>query len=463
MSTRPRKKITIMNYKDKIHLLARTIHPRDALFHRRDIFLGFLAILVGIFIGVVAEILKLLINFVTNITYYGSFSFGAASPQGHNLGFWALFIPALGGLFVGLLARFVNKGVYGHGLPETMEKILLNDSLIQKRMLLLKPLAAAISVGTGGPFGDEGPIIATGGALGSAVGQVIQTSAYERKILLSCGVAGAVAAAFGSPFGGIFLAIELMLFEFKPRSLVPVVLCAITAEMIRIQFVGSTLAFSLPNIVLSNSFINLFCYFIIGLISGVIAVGITHWVHFLENTFDKLPVHWMWWPAVGGLGVGALGLLDPRILGAGYETIDHILSGNILGFAAVSLFALKLCAWIIGVSSRTTAGTLAPLFMIGGSLGVVLCGLLIYYFPSVALDFKVAALVGMGAVFTGVTRALLASVFIVLECTHQFWATVPVLAGCGAAYLISLFLMKHSFITHGLMKKGIRVPQEDDA
>ena len=449
-----------MNYKSRIHLVARRIHPHDALFHRRDIYLGLMSVIIGIIIGFVAEALKLLINLVTNISYYGTLSFSEASPQYHTLGKWCFIIPAIGGLIVGLIARFVNKGVYGHGLPETMETILLKDSLIEKRMLFLKPLAAAISVGTGGPFGDEGPIIATGGTLGSAVGQIIKTTKYERKILLSAGVAGAVAAAFGSPFGGIFLALELMLFEFKPRSLVPVVLCAIAAELIRMNFVGDALAFPIPKLILPSDFMNLMCYFSIGLIAGLVAVGITHCVHILENTFDKLPVHWMWWPAIGGLFVGALGLADPRILGAGYNTITDLLSGNILGFAAVCLFGLKLSAWIIGVSSRTTAGTLAPLFMIGSSLGIFLCGIFMTKFPTLHLDYKIAALVGMGALFTGVTRAFLASVFIVLECTHQFWASVPVLAGSVGAYLISLFLMHHSLITHELGKKGVIIPAD---
>ncbi len=451
-----------MNYINKFQLAARRIQPREALFHKRDFFLALLAIVIGLIVGVVAEALKLLINLVTNLSYYRLFSFSEAKPEFHNLGIWALFIPALGGLAIGIMARFFNKGVYGHGIPETMEKILLNDSLIQKRMLILKPLAAAISVGTGGPFGDEGPIIATGGALGSAVGQIIKTTSYERKILLSCGVAGAVAAAFGSPLGGIFLALELMLLEFKARSLVPVVLCALTAELIRMKFVGDLLAFDIPAVNLPSGIINLLCYFFIGLISGLIAVGITHCVHFLENGFDRLPIHWMWWPALGGIGVGIIGLADPRILGAGYDTIAHILSGNIIGFAAVSLFFLKLCAWIIGVSSRTTAGTLAPLFMIGGSLGIMLCGIMMYFFPSLDMDFKIAALVGMGALFTGVTRAFLASVFIVLECTHQFWASVPILAGGVSAYLISLFLMQHSLITHELVKKGAKIPTEHE-
>lgn len=450
-----------MDYRKKFHRVARRIHPSDALFHRRDIFLGLLAILIGIFIGLVAEALKLLINFVTNFSYFGRISFEEVSPSDHHMGMWAVFIPALGGLAVGLMARFVNQGVTGHGIPETMEKILLKDSLIEKRMLFLKPLAAAISVGTGGPFGDEGPIIATGGTLGSAVGQLIKTSSYERKILLSCGVAGAVAAAFGSPLGGIFLALELLLYEFKARSLVPLVFSALTAELMRMKFVGDALAFPISDVSLPSGTLELLCYFSFGLIAGLVAVGITHCVHFLENSFDKLPVHWMWWPSIGGLFVGVVGLWEPRILGAGYQTIQQLLEGNILNLAAVSLFGLKLSAWIVGVSSRTTAGTLAPLFLIGSSLGVMLCGMSMHFFPSLILDMKIAALVGMGALFTGVTRSFLSSVFIVLECTHQFWASVPVLAGAVAAYLISLFLMHHSLITHALEKKGIKIPDEN--
>jgi CIC family chloride channel protein len=449
-----------MTYKNKIRLVARTIHPHDALFHRRDIFLGVLGLAIGALIGIVAEALKLLINFVTNLSYYHYFSFSEATPALHNMGAWAVVIPALGGLVVGVMARFVNKGVQGHGLPETMEKILLKDSLIEKRMLFLKPLAAAISVGTGGPFGDEGPIIATGGTLGSAVGQILKTTAAERKILVSCGVAGAVSAAFGSPFGGIFLALELMLCELKPRSLVPVVLCVISAVLMRIHFMGNELAFPIPHLEISFSFTYFFCYFMMGVICGVIAVGLTHAVHFLEKLFDKLPIHWMWWPAIGGLCVGVIGLVDPRILGAGYPTIQRLLAGDILGFAAVTLFGLKLLAWVIGVSSRTTAGTLAPLFFIGSSLGVLLCGIGTHFFPDLQLNMSLAALVGMGALFTGVTRAFVSSVFIVLECTHQYWVSMPVLAGGVGAYLISLFLTQHSLLTHELEKKGIRVSQD---
>ena len=137
-------------------------------------------------------------------------SFDLATPLNNNLGYWAFFIPIIGGLIIGLMARFVNQSVYGHGIPETMEKILINHSLIQKRMLFLKPAAAAISVGTGGPFGEEGPIIATGATFGSALGQLFKVTPYERKVLLAAGVAGAVSAAFGSPIGGVFLSIELM-------------------------------------------------------------------------------------------------------------------------------------------------------------------------------------------------------------------------------------------------------------
>jgi H+/Cl- antiporter ClcA len=273
-------------------------------------------------------------------------------------------------------------------------------------------------------------------------------------------VAGAVAAAFGSPLGGVFLSLELLLNEFKARSLVPLVFSALTAELIRMKFVGDALAFPLTDVSLPTGTAELLCYFCFGLIAGLVAVGITHSVHFLESSFVKLPVHWMWWPAIGGLFVGILSLFDARILGAGYQTIQQLLEGNIIGFAAVTLFALKLCAWVVGVSSRTTAGTLAPLFFIGSSLGVMLCGMTTHFFPSFILDIRIAALVGMGALFTGVTRSFLSSVFIVLECTHQFWASVPVLAGAVAAYLISLFLMHHSLITHELGKKGIKVPHE---
>lgn len=430
---------------------------RKAIFHQRDFYLAMMGIFIGVFIGLFSEILKLLINFVTNLSYYGKFSFEHASPANHLLGTWSFFIPIIGGLLIGLIARFVNRDVYGHGIPETMEKVLLKDSLIQKRMLFLKPIAAAISIGTGGPFGDEGPIIATGGALGSTTGQIFATDSYERKILVSCGVAGAVSAAFGSPVGGIFLAIELILLEFKAKSLVPVVLSVLTADLIRMKWIGDTLAFSMPDVPLPSSISSLICYFAMGIIIGFFAVAITQSVHFLEDKVEKSNIHWMWWPALGGVGVGVIGLINPHILGAGYETITELLSGKIIGIAAISLCGLKFLAWLIGVSSRTTAGTLAPIFMIGAAIGVIQFWFFSYLFPEISLDIKIAALVGMCALFCGVTHAFLASVFIGLESTHQFWASVPVLAGCVASYFVSLFLMQYSLLTKDLVKKGIQV------
>lgn len=430
---------------------------RNAIFHRQDIYLAVYGIFVGTLIGFLSEILKLLIHFVTNVAYYGRFSFQDATPAGHALGDWAFVIPVVGGLLIGLMARFVNKEVYGHGIPETMEKILLKDSLIQKRMMFLKPLAAAISIGTGGPFGDEGPIIATGGAVGSATGQWLPTNSYERRVLLACGAAGAVSAAFGSPLGGIFLAVELMLFELKPQSLVPVVLSALTADLIRIKWMGESLAFAMPNVPLPADAMSLVCYFSMGLLIGFVSVGVVHSVHFIELLFEKSSLHWMWWPALGGVFVGLFGLLNPHVLGAGYETIEAVLAGKIIGLAAVSLCGLKFLTWLVGVSSRTTAGTLAPVFLIGSSLGVSLFWLFSFLFPSVPLDVKVAALVGMCALFCGVTHAMLASVFIGLESTHQFWASIPVLAGCVGSYLVSLLFMQYSLLTKDLVKKGVKI------
>lgn len=431
---------------------------RQSIFHKRDIYLAIVGIAIGVFIGVFSEILKSLINFVTNLAYYGRFSFTYSSPSEHHWGYWSFFIPIVGGLLIGLMARFVNKDIYGHGIPETMEKVLLKDSLIQKRMVFLKPIAAAISVGTGGPFGDEGPIIATGGALGSTTGQLFPVDAYERKIFLACGVAGAVSAAFGSPMGGIFLAIELMLFEFKPRSLVPVILSAIAADLMRMKWIGDDLAFPMPEVPLPSGVSALFCYFVMGVFIGLLGVLITHAVHFLEDKFEKSRIHWMWWPALGGVFVGGIGLLNPHVLGAGYETITSLLSGKVVGLAAFALCGLKLLAWLAGVSSKTTAGTLAPLFMVGAAFGVILFTVFAYFLPEVSLDIKIAALVGMCALFCGVTHALLGSIFIGLESTHQFWAAVPVMAACVGSYFVSLLLMQYSLMTKDLVKKGIHLP-----
>jgi H+/Cl- antiporter ClcA/CBS domain-containing protein len=340
-----------------------------------------------------------------------------------------------------------------------MEQVLFNQSRISPRLTILKPVSAAFAIGTGGPFGAEGPIIATGGALGSLIGQLVKVTADERKILLAAGAAAGMAATFGSPVSAVLLAIELLLFEYRARSLVPVALAAATATAVRIAFMGSAPIFPMENIV-EPSGRALAAYIVLGAIVGFFSVYVTRAVYILEDGFDKLPVHWMWWPAIGAVVVGVIGYFLPHTMGVGYDNIEHIVAGNIVGSALFALVVLKFVSWAVALASGTSGGTLAPLFTIGGGLGSLLGAATIAVAPSLGVDIRIAALVGMAAIFAGASRAMLTSVVFAFETTRQPIGLLPLLGGCATAYLVSLLLMKHTIMTEKLARRGTRIDSE---
>lgn len=428
-------------------------------FNNRILFVSFLSVLLGAAAGVVAKILTSLIGLITNLSFYGKFSFAFTSPKYNALGLYVIIVPIIGAVIVGLMARYGSKGIRGHGIPEAMEQVLTNKSKIPPRLTFLKPLSAALSIGTGGPFGAEGPIISTGGALGSLIGQLFHTNSDERKILLSAGAAGGMAATFGSPISAILLAIELLLFEFKPRSFLPVTLASISATAVRMSFDGTKPIFQIPNLITPTS-TALVAYFAIGILIGLSAVFVTKSVYLIEDLFEKLPVHWMWWPAIGAVAVGIAGYFVPATLGVGYDNITNILSGNISGSILTILFITKFISWSISLGSGTSGGTLAPLFTIGGGLGAAIAIVASHIFPAIGIDPRMAALVGMAALFTGASRAILTSIIFAFETTLQSSAILPLLACCSASYFVSLFLMKETIMTEKIARRGIRVPNE---
>src|SRR5437588_1248699 len=330
---------------------------------------------------------------------------------------------------------------------------------IPARFTLLKPISAAIAIGTGGPFGAEGPIIATGGALGSLLGQVLKTTGAERKTLLAAGAAAGMAATFGSPVSAVLLAVELLLFELRPRSVIPVAFAAATATGVRIAFVGASPAFSMPNLVQPHG-AALATYVTLGAIIGVLSVLVTRAVYAVEDAFEHLPVHWMWWPAIGSIAVGVVGYFAPRTLGVGYDNIDHILSGDFTLQAMLVLCSLKFLSWCISLGSGTSGGTLAPLFTIGGGLGALLGEVTARTFPHLGVDPRIAGLVGMAAMFAGASRALLASVVFAFETTRQPIGLLPLLSGCTASFLLSCLLMRNTIMTEKIARRGVRVPGE---
>jgi H+/Cl- antiporter ClcA len=330
-------------------------------------------------------------------------------------------------------------------------------------VLFLKPLSAAIAIGTGGPFGAEGPIIATGGAIGSLAGQFLHVTSDERKTLLAAGAAAGMAATFGTPVSAVLLAVELLLFEYRPRSLVPVAMASAIATGVRAVFHGTAPVFPIPDIPHAD-LSALGGYAVIGIIIGVIAAGITRISYKIEDWFEAFGehfhVHWMWWPAFGAIAVGVVGLIEPRTLGVGYENIIDAISGTIAGRALIMLAILKFVSWAIYLGSGTSGGTLAPLFTIGSALGAVLGGLAKSVAGGLGIDVRVAGLVGMAAIFAGASHALLASVVFAFETTRQPFGLLPIMIGSTAAFLTAISIGKTSIMTEKLARRGVPIRHE---
>ncbi|MCC6691330.1 MAG: chloride channel protein [Bacteroidia bacterium] len=405
----------------------------------------------------IAKLLVHLIDLITNSLFFGKVSYQHSVPAENTLGIFVIAIPTIGGVIVGLMAYYGSKAIRGHGIPEAMEQILSNQSKIKPSLTYLKPLSAAISIGSGGPFGAEGPIIATGGALGSTIGQLLKVSHHERKILLTAGASAGMATIFGTPVAAIFLAIELLLFEFSPRSLIPVAIACVVGTAGHRFFFGQHPVFEMQEVMFPND-LQLFIYSVMGVFMGILSVLVNKVVYFIEDTFEKLPIHWMWWPAIGGVLVGVTGYFAPRTLGVGYENIVDILSDSLTLQVILSLCVLKFISWAIALGSGTSGGTLAPLLTIGGAAGVLIGKAILYFFPLSGITLPLAALVGMAAMFAGASRALLTSIVFAFESTAQTNALLPLLGACVTAYLISFFLMKHTIMTEKIARRGIKTP-----
>lgn len=432
--------------------------PKQPGDRKRLFIISVYAVFIAACISFVARLLVYLIDLFTNISFYGRFSIEPSSPAGNTYGWLVVFVPVIGGVIVGLMAFYGSKAIRGHGIPEAMEQVLTNKSRIKPSITFLKPLSAAISIGTGGPFGAEGPIIATGGAFGSTMGQILKITDSERKILLAAGATAGMSAIFGSPVAAIFLAIELLLFEFSPRSFVPVALACITGAAGHHLLFPSGVVFPMATAILPPSNEALGCYSLMGVLTGLLAVIVTKAVYFIEDMFEKLPIHWMWWPALGGIAVGVVGYFAPRTLGVGYDNITELLSGDVPLRVVVFLFVLKFISWSISLGSGTSGGTLAPLLTIGGAGGALFGILCLGLFPNCGVTVPLAALIGMSALFAGASRAFLTSIIFALETTGQSNALLPLLAACTASYFISYFFMKNSIMTEKIARRGVATP-----
>ena len=425
---------------------------------RRLLDLCGMACLIGILGAVAAFVLQAAIVLATNLFFRGRWSLEPLSPAEHHLGVLVVFIPPLGGLIVGLLARYGAPGIRGHGIPETMETILVSRSRIAPRLAVLKPLATAISIGSGGPFGAEGPIIQTGGALGSLLGQLQKTTAAERKILVASGAAAGMAATFNAPVAAVFLAIELLLFEFRFRSLLPVALASALAAGLRWLVHGPAPLYPVPlEHVVTGRELPVFA--VLGLFAGLLAVALSKGVYLIEDAFDRLPVHWMWWPVLGGLAVGLVGLAFPQALGVGADHVQAMAAGQATFGFLVAMLVCKTIAWTISLGSGTSGGVLGPLLLMGGALGGALAcvanGLV-----ADSASLGLWSIVGMAAVFAGATRTPLTSVVFALELTHDTMALLPVLIACTVSDLVSLGLLRHSIMSEKIARHGVSIGHE---
>ena len=413
--------------------------PRDyEVLGGRAVFVAALSIGIGGAAAIVAQLFVRLIGLATNIAFYGRISAAFVDPAGGvRAPLLTLAIPVIGGLIVGLMARYGSSAIRGHGIPEVMQRVLYGESRIPARVTILKPLSAAVAIGTGGPFGAEGPIIATGGALGSLVGQHLHVTADERKILLAAGAAAGMSATFGSPVSAVLLAVELLLFEYRPRSIIPVALASAVAASIRVAFSGSAPVFPIAELAQPSDSALAF-YVLLGAVIGFAAVGITRLTYGIEDGFE--------------------------VLGVGYPNIIGALSGSIAGRALIILVVLKFVAWSVYLASGTSGGVLAPLFTIGSGLGGWIGAFVASAAPAIGIDARIAALVGMAAIFAGATHALLTAIVFAFETTRQPVGLLPLLLGCAAAYLVSLLFNRHSLLTEKLARRqgSVRTEYEVD-
>jgi CIC family chloride channel protein len=438
--------------------IAQPGHPAPVSGYRMGL-ISLLAAAVGIIAGLIAYALYDLIGLFTNLAYYHIWSFHFRSPENTTLGPWIILIPVIGGLIIGVMAKYGSDKIKGHGIPEAMEAVLLSRSRIESKVAILKPLSAAIAIGTGGPFGAEGPIIQTGGAFGSIIGQIISTTASERKVLLAAGAGAGMAATFNTPIAGVILAIELLLFEFRARSFIPLVVASTLATSTRYLLLGQHSMFQMGQVDYGLP-VGLPFYLLLGGLCGIAAIGFTKLLYFVEDQFERLPISDFWHPAIGALGLGIIGFFVPRVLGVGYDTISDILNNHLALKLLILIAICKALALVISLGSGTSGGLLAPMFMSSAAMGGVFAVVVNLIFSNAHLSPGAYALVAMGAVFGAASRATFTFIVFAFEITHDFNAILPLMLVSVIADAIALKYLPSSIMTEKLSRRGLDVHQE---
>src|SRR5580692_5547635 len=429
---------------------------RDFTVDRRVWLLSGVAIGIGACATVLAVLLLRCIALFTNLFYYHRLSAVGVSPAGSPLGYWMVVVPVLGGVLVGLMARFGSDKIRGHGIPEAIEAILLHRAKVDPKIAVLKPISAAIAIGSGGPFGAEGPIIMSGGAVGSLIAQWMHVTDAERTTLLVAGASAGMSATFATPVAAILIAVELLLFEWRPRSLVPVAIASATAGILRVYWLGAGPLFQMPAINGTHQITFALGALLLGALLGLVAAGMSRMMYAFEDLFEHLHIHWMWWPAIGGIGIGIGGLFFPRGLGVGYDNIAQLLQGNATIGLIVGILVAKSLMWASSLGSGTSGGVLAPLLMIGGAVGAT-AGHLAHASVEAQAFW---ALLGMGSMLAGSLGVPLTAIMFSLEVTHCLPALLPLTIACISSYLITSLLMPRSILTEKLSRRGYHLSRE---
>ena len=433
--------------------------------HAVNFRLGWISLLasgIGVAAGLIAYLLLKLIGLFTNLFFFHRLSAEFTSPMTHHLGALVILLPAAGGIVIGFMAKYGTSKIKGHGIPEAMEAVLTSRSRIHPKVAILKPLSVAVAIGTGGPFGAEGPIIQTGGAVGSLVGQLFHMTASERKVLLACGAGAGMSATFNTPIAGVILAIELLLFEFRSRSFIPLVVASTLATATRFVVMGRSAMFEIGNVDFGIP-ANLFYYLLLGVICGFAAVGFSRALYWVEDQFEHLPVSEFWWPAIGGLALGTIGFFMPRVLGVGYDTISDILNDKFTLDLLLGIMVFKALALLVSLGSGTSGGLLAPMFMTSAAMGAAFAMGLNRFIPGAHLAPSAFALVAMGAVFGAAANATFAFIIFAFEITRDYNSVLPLMLVSVIASGIARRFMKHSIMTEKLARRGLHVHQDYEA
>jgi len=426
---------------------------RDFTADHRLLILVAMSLVVGTMGAGAAWVLLKLIALFTNLAYFQRLSVVPVAFSQLHLAPWTIAVPVVGSLIIGLIARYGSEKIRGHGIPEAIEAILIGQSRIEPKVAALKPLSSAIAIGTGGPFGAEGPIIMTGGALGSLFAQMFHISPAERKTLLVAGAAAGMTAVFGTPIAAILLAVELLLFEWKPRSFIPVAVAAVVAAGWRPLILGNGPLFPYAGVP-DYPWWGLVLCAAVGIAAGLQSAAMTICLYGVEDLFRKLPIHWMWWPAIGGLFVGIGGYFEPAVLGVGYDSIAGLLHGAFDMRSATSLLFGKAAIWVVALSSGTSGGVLAPLLIMGGALGSLEAHVMPFG------DGGFWALLGMAAILGGTMRAPLTATFFAVELTGNTHIMLPLIVACVAAFTLTVLVMRRSILTERIARRGHHITRE---